>query len=409
MNGFQANGHANGGMSGHKHGATISVTSDINDSLTSDNAEDNDNVELSVLGFKNPALQVTADHTLKIVDAPIHEPGPGEVTLQIKCSGICGSDMHLWKSGRIGSLEVKGDCVLGHEAAGIVLKCGDGVTDLKPGDRVGIEPQAPCGECFLCMEGRYNLCEEVKFSGIWPDNGTIQRYKVHPAKWLYKIPDSLTYSEGALLEPLSVILHGIGGANVRLGRPALVCGAGPIGLVALAAARASGAHPLVITDINQRRLKFAKEFVPHCKTYLVNEKLSAEENAKEIRKLYGEDEYSAPASVIECTGFESSVCTAAFAVRRGGTIMVIGVGRPVMNNVPFMHLSLAEISLKFINRYRDTWPAAIQCVSGGVLDLNKLVTHTFPLEKALDAFELCADVDTFNIKVHIVDEANATL
>ncbi|KAI1385864.1 sorbitol dehydrogenase [Hypoxylon trugodes] len=360
-------------------------------------------------GFKNPSLQVTEDHQIKLVDAPIREPGPGQVTLQVKCSGICGSDMHLWKSGRIGSLEVKGDCILGHEAAGIVLKCGEGVTNLKPGDRVGIEPQEPCEKCFLCMEGRYNLCEDVKFSGIWPDAGTIQRYKVHPAKWLYKIPDELSYSEGALLEPLSVILHGIKGANVRLGCPTLVCGAGPIGLVALAAARASGAHPLVITDIDAGRLKFAKEFVPRVQTYQINSKLSAEENAREIRKLYGDDEYSAPASVMECTGVESSVCTAAFSVRRGGTIMVIGVGRPVMNNIPFMHLSLAEIDLKFINRYRDTWPAAIQCMSGGILDLNKMVTHKFPLEKAIDAFELCADVKNGSIKVHIVDDFEATL
>ncbi|KAI1413304.1 sorbitol dehydrogenase [Hypoxylon sp. FL1857] len=379
VNGAHANGHANG----HTNG----------------NAK----------GFKNPSLQVTEDHKLKLVDAPIQEPGPGEVTLQIKCSGICGSDMHLWKSGRIGSLEVKGDCILGHEAAGVVLKCGEGVTSLKPGDRVGIEPQEPCEKCFLCREGRYNLCEDVKFSGIWPYNGTIQRFKVHPAKWLYKIPDDLTYTEGALLEPLSVILHGINGANVKLGRPALICGAGPIGLVALAAARASGAHPLVITDIDQGRLDFAKDFVPQCQTYRINSKLSAEENAREIRKLYGEDEYSAPASVMECTGVESSVCTAAFSVRRGGTLMVIGVGRPVMNNIPFMHLSLAEIDLKFINRYRDTWPAAIQCMSGGILDLNKLVTHKFPLEKALDAFELCADVRNGSIKVHIVDEVNASL
>ncbi|KAI1432081.1 chaperonin 10-like protein [Xylaria sp. CBS 124048] len=270
--------------------------------------------------YKNPSLQVTADHKIKLVDAPIEEPQIGEVILQIKCSGICGSDMHLWKSGRIGSLEVKGDCVLGHEASGIVVKCGEGVKDLKPGDRVGIEPQEPCEQCFLCREGRYNLCDKVKFSGIWPDSGTIQRFKRHPAKWLYKIPDNLSYSEGALLEPLSVILHGIDGANVRLGRPALICGAGPIGLVALAAAQASGAHPLVITDIDAGRLTFARKFVPQCQTYQVDTTLSPEENAREIRKLYGDDEYSQPASVIECTGVESSVCTAAFAVRRGGTL-----------------------------------------------------------------------------------------
>ncbi|KAI0397515.1 GroES-like protein [Xylariaceae sp. FL0594] len=392
-------GHANGYTNGHTSNHTNGYT----------NGHTSGHTNGHVLKYKNPSLQVTEDHRIYLVDAPIEDPGPGEVTLQIKCSGICGSDMHLWKSGRIGSLEVKGDCILGHEAAGVVLKCGPGVTNLKPGDRVGIEPQEPCEQCFLCREGRYNLCDNVKFSGIWPDNGTIQRFKRHPAKWLYKIPDSLTYSEGALLEPLSVILHGINGANVRLGRPALICGAGPIGLVALAAARASGAHPLVITDINADRLKFANEFVPHCQTYLVNGKLSVQENAAEIRKLYGEDEYSQPASVMECTGVESSVCTAAYAVRRGGTLMVIGVGRPVMNNIPFMHLSLAEIDLKFINRYRDTWPAAIQCLSGGLMDLNKLVTHKFPLEKAVEAFELAADASKLSIKIHIVDEVDAEM
>ncbi|KAI1822468.1 GroES-like protein [Xylaria intraflava] len=360
-------------------------------------------------GYKNPSLQVTEDHRIKIVDAPIEEPQPGEVILHIKCSGICGSDIHLWKSGRMGSLEVKGDCILGHEAAGIVVKCGEGVTSLKLGDRVGIEPQEPCEQCFHCREGRYNLCDTVKFSGIWPDNGTIQRFKRHPAKWLYKIPDNMTYSQGALLEPLSVILYGINGANVRLGRPALVCGAGPIGLVALAAARASGAHPLVITDIDAGRLKFAEQFVPHCQTYLVNPALSAQENAREIRKLYGDDEYVQPASVMECTGVESSVCTAAFTVRRGGTLMVIGVGRPVMNNVPFMHLALSEIDLKFINRYRDTWPAAIQCLKGEVVNLDKMVTHRFPLERAIEAFELATNPDTLSIKIHIVDETDATL
>ncbi|KAI1361839.1 GroES-like protein [Xylaria arbuscula] len=407
MNGTHTNGHTNGHANRHTNGYTNGHTNgDTNGHV---NGATNGTANGDATAYKNPSLQVTEDHRIKLVDAPIEEPGFGEVLLQVKCSGICGSDMHLWKSGRIGSLEVKGDCILGHEAAGVVLKCGEGVTSLQPGDRVGIEPQEPCEQCFLCREGRYNLCDNVKFSGIWPDNGTIQRFKRHPAKWLYKIPDNLTYSEGALLEPLSVILHGIKGANVRLGQPSLICGAGPIGLVALAAARASGAYPLIITDIDAGRLKFAKEFVPQCQTYQVNTKLSPEENAKQIRKLYGDDEYSQPASVMECTGVESSVCTAAFAVRRGGTLMVIGVGRPVMNHIPFMHLSLAEIDLKFINRYRDTWPAAINCLSGEVMNLNKLVTHKFPLEKAIEAFELCADASSLSIKVHIVDEVDATI
>ncbi|OIW31513.1 GroES-like protein [Coniochaeta ligniaria NRRL 30616] len=357
--------------------------------------------------LRNPSLQVTADHRLKQVEAPVYAPRAGEVLLHIKATGVCGSDIHFWKTGRIGSLVVEGDCILGHEAAGVVLRCGPGVADLKPGDRVAVEPGVPCGHCFLCVEGRYNLCEDVQFAGVYPYHGTLQRYKVHPARWLHKLPDNVSFAEGALLEPLSVVLHGIRAAGLGLGQGAVICGAGPIGLIALAAARASGAHPLVITDLEPRRLEFARGFVPACTTYQVDRALDAEGNARAIRALFGGEEYSCPRTVLECTGVESSICTAALTVRRGGTVMVIGVGRPVMNNLPFMHMSLAEIDLKFINRYRDTWPSGIACLAGGILDLKALVSHTFPLEHALEALELCSDLSKGSIKVQIVDEVDA--
>ncbi|KAH8646873.1 canditate alcohol dehydrogenase [Xylariales sp. PMI_506] len=359
----------------------------------------------------NPALIVTADHKIRMQEAPVYAPGPGEVLLHVKATGICGSDIHFWKSGRIGTLVVEGDCILGHEAAGIVLKCGEGVTNVQVGDRVAVEPGVPCDNCFLCQEGRYNLCEDVQFAGVYPYDGTVQRYKVHPAKWLFKIPDNVSYAEAALLEPTSVVLHGVRTGGLSLGRGALICGAGPIGLIALAAARASGAHPIVITDLEPRRLAFAREFVPSCTTYQIDTKLDAEGNAREIRKLFGaeNDEYRAPPTVLECTGVESSVCTAAFAVRRGGVVCVIGVGKSIMNNLPFMHISLAEIDLRFINRYRDTWPAGLACFAGGILDLKKLVTHEYSLENSLDAMDLCSDLSRGSIKVQIVDDVDAQI
>jgi len=202
------------------------------------------------------------------------------------------------------------------------------------------------------MDGRYNLCEDVQFAGVYPYHGTIQRYKTHPAKWCHKLPSSVSYAEGALLEPLSVVMHGIKSAGLSLGRGAVICGAGPIGLIALAAARASGAHPLVITDLEPKRLAFAKQFVPSAFTYQVDRNLDAQGNAMKIRELFDFEnvgEYGAPETVLECTGMESSVITAAYTARRGGTVMVIGVGREIMNNLPFMHLSLAEVGgLHFI-------------------------------------------------------------
>ena len=139
-------------------------------------------------------------------------------------------------------------------------------------------------------------------------------------------------------------MHGITRTRLSLGRGALICGAGPIGLIALAAARASGAHPLVITDLEPQRLAFAKEFVPSCQVYQVNTKLDAKQSAQDIRALFGSTEYEAPETVLECTGVESSVVTAAYTVRRGGDLMVIGVGRDIMNNLPFMHISLSEVN-----------------------------------------------------------------
>jgi hypothetical protein len=134
----------------------------------------------------NPSLQVTADHTIKLVPAPVYKPGYGEALVHVRATGVCGSDIHFWKTGAIGSLKVEGDCILGHEGAGVVLECGEGVSDLQPGDRVAIEPGVPCGSCFLCVAGRYNLCEDVNFAGVYPYHGTLQRYKVHPARWLHK-------------------------------------------------------------------------------------------------------------------------------------------------------------------------------------------------------------------------------
>ncbi|ROV93653.1 hypothetical protein VMCG_08038 [Cytospora schulzeri] len=300
----------------------------------------------------NPSLQATADHKLKSVEAPVYAPGPNECLVHIKATGICGSDVHFWKSGRIGSLVFEGDCILGHEAAGVVVKCGEDVKTLKPGDRVAVEPGVPCEKCFLCRMGKYNLCEDVEFSGVYPYHGSLQRYKVHPARWLHKLPDGLSYQDGALLEPLSVVLAALRVAKLTLGRGTVICGAGPIGLTALLASRASGAHPLVITDVESKRLEFAKQLVPSCLTYQVNPKLDARGNARGIRELFGArggeaqdgEEHLAPPCVIECTGVESSVCTASFTAQRGGRVVVVGVGRDTMNNLPFMQLSLSEVS-----------------------------------------------------------------
>lgn len=238
------------------------------------------------------------------------------------------------------------DYILGHEGAGVVISTGSNVKQLVPGDRVAIEPGVPCHQCHNCSTGEYNLCADVKFSGAPPFHGSIRRYHVHHAKYLHKLPEELSFGDGALLEPLSVVLHAIERAPLRLGQPVLICGAGPIGLIALAAAKASGAWPLVITDIDAARLEFAKQFVPECEVYLPSMDGTPETHAVEIVSIFTKVLSSEqPSIVYECSGVHSSVHTAAYACRRGGQVMVVGVGRAIVDGLPFMHLSLAEVSL----------------------------------------------------------------
>lgn len=287
--------------------------------------------------------------------------------------------------------------ILGHESSGVVMAVASDVTSLKAGDRVAIEPNIICHECEPCLTGRYNGCERVEFLSTPPVTGLLRRYLKHPAMWCHKIPDSMTYEDGSMLEPLSVALAGMDRANVRLGDPVVVCGAGPIGLVTLLCCKAAGAAPLVITDIDEGRLKFAKELVPQVITHKVEFSHSPEDFRNAIlEKTEGVE----PATAMECTGVESSIAGAIQVVKFGGKVFVIGVGKNEIK-IPFMRLSTREVDLQFQYRYCNTWPKAIRLVKSGVIELSKLVTHRFQLEDAVEAFKTAADPKTGAIKVQI--------
>ncbi|GES62265.1 GroES-like protein [Aspergillus terreus] len=329
----------------------------------------------------------------------------GEVTVEVRSTGICGSDVHFWHDGCIGPMIVTGDHILGHESAGRVLAVAPDVTHLKPGDRVAIEPNIICNACEPCLTGRYNGCERVAFLSTPPVDGLLRRYVNHPAIWCHKIGD-MSYEDGALLEPLSVSLAAIERSGLRLGDPTLITGAGPIGLITLLSARAAGATPIVITDIDEGRLAFAKSLVPDVRTYKVQTNLSAEQNAEGIVNVFNDGQGAGPDALrpklaLECTGVESSVASAIWSVKFGGKVFVIGVGKNEMN-IPFMRLSTQEIDLQYQYRYCNTWPRAIRLVKNGVISLKSLVTHRYLLEDALKAFETASNPRTGAIKVQIM-------
>ena len=239
----------------------------------------------------------------------------------------------------------------------------------------------------------------MRFLSTPPVDGLLRRYVNHPAVWCHKIGD-MSFENGALLEPLSVALAGVERAGVKLGDPILICGAGPIGLITLLCAAAAGAEPIVVTDIDEGRLAFAKDLIPRVRTYKVSRGVSDEECASQIVDLASGIQ---PAIALECTGVESSVNAAIHSVKFGGKVFVIGVGKPEMQ-LPFMRLSTQEIDLQFQYRYANTWPRAIRLVESGVVDLGRLVTHRFDIEDAVKAFHTAADPKTGAIKVQIQSE-----
>lgn len=183
------------------------------------------------------------------------------------------------------------------------------------GDRVALENGIPCSKpsCTACRTGQYHGCPDMIFFSSPPVHGTLRRYHAHPAAWLHKLPDCMTFEEGALLEPLSVALAGIERAGLRLGDPLVICGAGPIGMVSLLAAHAAGAAPLVITDIDENRLEMAKRLVPRVRTVKVASDVDPEGVAEDIKKALGQE----AGLVLECTGVESSIHSAIYVSRSG--------------------------------------------------------------------------------------------
>jgi L-iditol 2-dehydrogenase len=292
---------------------------------------------------------------------------------------------------------VEADHILGHESSGQVLAVHPSVKSLQPGDRVAIEPNIPCHACEPCLTGRYNGCPNVAFLSTPPVPGLLRRYVNHPAVWCHKLPDTLSYEDGAMLEPLSVALAGVQRSGLRLGDAVLVCGAGPIGLVTAMCCRAAGCEPLVITDIDEGRLKFAAEAVPGVRTLKVEIGQTAEQFASRVVELM---EGIEPGVAMECTGVESSINGAIQSVKFGGTVFVIGVGKNEIK-MEFMRCSVREIDLKFQYRYSNTWPRAIRLLKSGLIDLKPLVTHRYKLDEAIEAFKTAGDPKTGAIKVQI--------
>lgn len=346
---------------------------------------------MAVLG-PNLAAVLHGIGDLRVEARPIPEPGPGDALIAMRTVGICGSDVHYLAHGRIGSFVVQAPMVLGHESAGVVEAVGAGVTSLKPGDRVALEPGVPCRACATCKTGRYNLCPDVKFFATPPIDGSMARYVVHPADFCFKLPEHVSLDEGALLEPLSVGLHACRRGGIGPGSRVLVMGAGPVGLTALLMSSAAGAAEVLVADVRAERLDLAASLG-------ANVILDARD--PDLPRL-ARDRADGPIDVtIDCSGAEPAVRAAIGATRPGGTVVLVGMGADEMQ-LPILDAAAREVDLRGIFRYCNTYPTALALVASGQIDAKPLVTHRFPLDRVTDAFATVQNPASQSIKV-IVD------
>lgn len=272
---------------------------------------------------------------------------------------------------------------LGHESAGTVAEVGSAVRSVKAGDRVALEPGAPCRHCEPCLSGHYNLCIDMKFAATPPYDGTLTGFYVAPEDFCYKLPEHVTLQEGALVEPLAVAIHIVKQAVIVPGQSVIVMGAGPVGLLCCAVAKAFGASKVVAVDIQPSRLEFAKEYAAtHTFT---PERVAAEDNAARLKKEVGLPDGADV--VIDASGAEPSIQSSIHAARRGGTYVQGGMGKPDIT-FPIMTMCINELTMKGSFRYGSgDYKLAVELVASGKVDVKKLITGTVKFEDAEQAFK----------------------
>lgn len=324
------------------------------------------------------ASVMTGVETLRIEDRPVPAPGPREVLVEVAAVGVCGSDVHYYRHGRIGDFVVDEPMILGHELSGRIAAVGDGVDPGRIGQRVAVEPQHPCRRCTQCTAGRYNLCPEMKFYATPPVDGAFCRYVTIDDDMAHPVPDSMSDEAAALLEPLSVAITTMRKAGVAPGTSVLIAGAGPIGVICAQAAKAFGAARIVVSDPVASRREGALRF-----------------GATEVLDPMTDDVSSIDPvdAFIDASGVPVAVVAGIKAVGPAGRVVLVGMGADEYA-LPVSHIQNLEITVTGVFRYTDTWPAAIHLVASGAVDLDAMVTGRYDLEHAADALESDTDPDS---------------
>ena len=336
-------------------------------------------------------LEKANDLSLREIDLPA-DLGPEDVRIAIHTVGVCGSDVHYYTHGKIGPFVVNAPMVLGHEAAGTVTHVGRDVTHLAVGDRVCMEPGIPNTRSKAAKLGVYNVDPSVQFWATPPVHGCLTPSVVHPAAFTFRLPDHVSFAEGAMVEPFAIGMQAAAKAQIKPGDVALVTGAGPIGIMVALAALAGGCAKVYISDLVEDKLTVAAQYDN------IEPVLIPRDNPGQVLRD-ATDGWGADV-VFECAGAAASIQTALEAAAPAGC--VVWVGMPV-DPVP-VDIVLAqskELRMETVFRYANMYDRAIALLGSGKVDLKPLISETFAFEDSVAAFDRAVEARPTDVKIQI--------
>jgi D-xylulose reductase len=339
------------------------------------------------------ALVLERAHELSMreIEFPLNV-GPSDVKIKIDTVGICGSDVHYYTHGRIGAFAVTSPMILGHEAAGTVVEVGMDVSALKIGDRVCMEPGIPDLSSRASKLGIYNVDPSVVFWATPPVHGCLTPVVVHPAAFTYKLPDSVTFAEAAMVEPFAVGLQAAVKAKIQPGDSAVVIGAGPIGIMVALAALAGGCSQVIVSDLVDGKLEVAARY-PGVKTVNIRNETLVDVVTRTTAG-WGAD------IVFEASGAASAYGGIQHLLRPGGCLVAIGMPiEPVLLDVS--SVAAKEIRMETVFRYANVFDRALGMIASKKVDLRPLISATFPFDRSIEAFERAAEGRAADVKLQI--------
>ncbi|TKT78374.1 L-idonate 5-dehydrogenase [Aquamicrobium sp. LC103] len=339
------------------------------------------------------AVVIHAAKDLRIEERDAEKPGPGQVEIEIEAGGICGSDLHYYNHGGFGTVRIREPMILGHEVAGTVKALGQEVSRLAVGDRVAVSPSRPCNACDYCLKGQQNHCMNMRFYGSampMPHiQGAFRKHLVAQQWQCHKIAAGVSINEAAMAEPFAVTLHAVARAGSLIGKRVLVTGCGPIGVLAIVAARVHGAREIVATDVMDAVLEKAFDMGADRVVNVASD--PGELAAYSANKGYFDVQF-------EASGNESAVRAGLEVLKPRATLIQLGLGGDV--SIPQNMVVAKEIEMKGTFRFHDEFGLAVDLINQRRVDLRPLLSAIYPIENAVQAFEAATDRSR-SMKVHL--------